>query len=112
MLRTNSLRIITVSLACAAGLMAQDYPRVLTVRDSGDGTSGAVSPNNDAQGGVAQGAPYQAQPPQFGQGQPPQFNDPPPPPNGAYGPNYGPAANVPATLTLQSGASLTVRVNQ
>ncbi len=27
-------------------------------------------------------------------------------------PNYGPPANVPATLTLQSGASLTVRVNQ
>lgn len=97
MQRTNSLRIITVSLACAAGLMAQDYPRVLTVPDSNNGSTGAVSPNNDAQGGVAPG-----------QGQPPQFNDPPPPPNGAYAP--GPA--VPATLTLQSGVSLTVRVNQ
>ena len=110
MLRTNSLRIITVSLACAAGLMAQNYPRVLTVPDSNDGPAGAVYPNNDAgaQGGVAQGAPDQAQPPQYGQARPPQFNDPPPPPNGAYAP--GPA--VPATLTLQAGASLTVRVNQ
>jgi len=92
MLRTNSLRIITVSLACAAGLMAQDYPRVLTVPGSGNDVAAGVDP-----AGVAQG-----------QAQQPQFNDPPPPPNGAY----APAPAVPATLTLQSGASLTVRVNQ
>jgi hypothetical protein len=107
--------------------MAQDYPRVLTVPDSNSGPAGTATPD---QGGPDQAQPPYgpaqppygpaqppqygppqygpAQPPQYGQAPPPQYNDPPPPPNGAYAP--GPA--VPATLTLQSGASLTVRVNQ
>jgi len=74
-----------VSVACAAGLMAQDAPRVLTLPDA----------NAD----IGNAAPDQAQP---------QFNDPPPPPVG----NDATYGNVPATLTLAPGSYVTVRVNQ
>jgi hypothetical protein len=93
MLRTNSLRIMIVSVACAAGLVAQDYPLA----------PGAPAGGNDVavadQGGGADPA------------QRPQFNDPPPPPPGM---NPAPAGNgsIPATLTLPSGAFMTVRINQ
>lgn len=98
MLRTNLFRIMIVSVACAAGLVAQGFPRPSIV-SSPDGPGGAA-PDNAViadQGGAPD------------QSQRPQFNDPPPPPpNGAY----APAANVPAMLTLPSGAFVTVRVNQ
>lgn len=68
MLRTTSLRVLFVSAACVAGLVAQDAAN-------------------------------------------PRFDDPPPPPAGAAA--AAPQdAGLPATLTLPSGAFVTVRVNQ
>jgi hypothetical protein len=81
-----------VSVACVAGLMAQDFPRP-AVAPSPDEAAGAADLSIADQGGAPDPA------------QRPQFNDPPPPPNGAYG-------TVPATLTLQSGAFVTIRVSQ
>lgn len=109
MLQTNSLRIMIVSVACAAGLMAQDFPRP-SIAASPDGAPIAAPADagvpagpgaNIADQGIEQaGAPDP---------QNPQFGPPPPPPNGANNGAYG---NVPATLTLPSGSFVTVRVNQ
>lgn len=86
MLRTNSLRILLLTGFCAAGLVAQDFPQP-AIADAPD-----------------QGAPASSDIPART-----PYNDPPPPPAGAAAPAYG---NIPATLTMQSGASVTVRVNQ
>jgi hypothetical protein len=102
-----------VSAACAAGLAAQDFPRVLTVPDSNDGPAGAASAGGASVGNdLAIGADQATQGGGEQGGAPdparlPQFNDPPPP-NGSY----APPASVPATLTLPSGAFVTVRVSQ
>ena len=96
MLRTNSLQLVIVSVACAAGLVAQAPPRAAV--PSQDDAAISVAPAIDDQSG----APNQAQRP--------QFNDPPPPPNGANA--NGAYGNIPATLALPSGAFITVRVNQ
>lgn len=82
-----------VSVACAAGLMAQDSPQA----------PGAPGGGNDV--AVADQAP----PPDASQR--PQFNDPPPPPPGMT-PAPAPNAAIPATLTLPSGAFVTVRISQ
>ncbi len=86
-----------VSVACAAALVAQDTPRPIAVgSDSFDvaiadqNAPNSVAPAPDA--AVAR-TPY---------------NDPPPPPAGIAGAYDG----IPATLTLPSGANVTVRVNQ
>jgi hypothetical protein len=100
MLRTNSVRIITVSVACAAGLVAQDVQRPAAIPSQDDAANAAANPGISDQGGTP--APAQQ----------PQVNDPPPPPpNGANAPN-GNYGNIPATLTLPGGAFVTVRVNQ
>ncbi len=99
MLRTNSLRIMIVSVACAAGLVAQDAPLAPGAPGGND-----VAIADQAQGGAPDPA------------QRPQFNDPPPPPPGMApaGINQTPGGNasIPATLTLPSGAFMTVRINQ
>ena len=92
MLRTNSLRIMIVSVACAAGLVAQDSPLA----------PGAPIGGNDIAVADQGGGPDPVQRP--------QFNDPPPPPPGM---NPAPVnGTIPATLTLPSGAFMTVRINQ
>lgn len=84
--------MIFASVACAAGLVAQDAPLAAGVQDGANNVAIAD------QGGAPDPAPR------------PRFNDPPPPPPGAQmAPNDG---NIPATLTLASGAFMTVRVNQ
>ena len=100
MLRINPLRIMVVSVACATGLAAQNFPRP------------AIAPSPDDQAGVNIAAVPADQGGAADPAQRPQFNDPPPPPNGNYAGNYAPAANVPATLTLPSGVFVTVRVSQ
>ena len=87
MLRTNSLRIMIVSVVCAMGLVAQGSP--------------AAPGGNDVAIADQGGGPDTAQRP--------QFNDPPPPPPGI---SPEPVANIPASLTLPSGAFMTVRINQ
>ncbi len=94
MLHTKTLRITIISVACAAGLMAQDSPR-LSVAPS----IAAVSNEPDYAAPDQGGAPMAPRA---------QYNDPPPPPTGSAA-NYG---SVPATLTLPTGAFVTVRVNQ
>lgn len=84
MQRTNTLRIVIVSLACAAGLVAQDSSAGW--RTFGSNSS---SPNDSADQG-AQGNP--------------QGNFPMPAQNGN--------SSVPETLTLRPGAFVTVRVDQ
>jgi len=88
--------LIIVSVACAAGLVAQDSPLAQSAPASGNDVAVAD------QGGGADPA------------QRPQFNDPPPPPPGmAPAPvNNGGYGNIAATLTLPSGAFITVRINQ
>jgi len=101
MLRTSFSRIAIVSVACAAGLMAQGFPQPAIVSSPDDAAVAAPDPGVE-QAGAPAGNPADAPDP----AQRPQFNDPPPPPpNGGYG-------NVPATLTLPSGSFVTVRVNQ
>jgi hypothetical protein len=109
MLRTNSFRIMIVSVACAAGLVAQDSQVAPGAPVGGNDVAVA-----DQGGGGADPA------------QRPQFNDPPPPPPGMNQPgmnqpgmnqpgmNPAPAGNgsIPASLTLPSGAFMTVRINQ
>lgn len=105
MLRTNSLRLLIVSAACAAGLVAQDIPQpAAPAPDEAVNAAPADLPAaapDPAAAPVAdmQGAPGPAVP----------YNDPPPPPPAGAAGNYG---NIPATLTLPSGAYVTVRVNQ
>jgi hypothetical protein len=99
MLQTKSLRITLLSVACAAGLLAQDAPRP-TVAASQDNATVAASPNTVELAAAEQGAPDTNAPRA-------QYNDPPPPPQGNAA-----AYNIPASLTLQSGAFVTVRVNQ
>jgi hypothetical protein len=97
--QTHAFQLMFVSVACAAGLAAQDFPQAPPAAPGNDPGSGmAIADQAGPQG--YPGAPGMA-----------PYNDPPPPPNGNYG--YGPApAPVPATLTLPSGAFVTVRVNQ
>ncbi len=80
MLRTNTLQVTLLSVACAASLLAQDSPRPATA--SFDVAAAEQGPASEAR------TPY---------------NDPPPPP---------PGAAIPATLSLKSGAFVTIRVNQ
>lgn len=109
MLRTNSLRILLVSAACAVALAAQDYPAGAPYNDPPPPPN-ANAPYNQAQAqpvpppayGQQQGYPQQGYPQQSypQQGYPQQAP-----------PRYD-AQPVPASLTLQPGSFVTVRVNQ
>jgi len=108
-MRRTSLRVMVASAACATALLAQSQ----NIAPTGYGPS-AYGPANPT---VA-----------ADQAQQPQFNDPPPPPpgmqaapnqaplpnypNAPYGQAPAPAANIPATLTLPAGSSISIRVNQ
>ena len=106
MQKPKSLRIAIVSVACAAGLAAQDSPRV-PAPSAQDVTASAAPVSADA---VNPAAPDQAGVPGAPDASAPRtpYNDPPPPPAGNAG-GYG---NIPASLTLPPGAPVTVRVNQ
>jgi hypothetical protein len=130
--RFNLFRFMIVSVACAAGLVAQDSPQapapvpgndVAVVPDQGAAQQGMAQQDVAQQGPAPQGSLQtdpagpqlgpQGAPPDMGQGpqypgsQRPPYYGPPAPPNGNYG--YAP---VPATLTLPSGSFVTVRVSQ
>jgi hypothetical protein len=108
---TKSLRIAIVSVACAAGLAAQDTSRVLPpvsaldmAEGAGPAAAGAAAVVPDAgpdQQAGTPGAPDAATPRT-------PYNDPPPPPAGANA-GYG---NIPEKLTLPSGQAVSVRINQ
>ena len=91
MLRTNSLRIMTVSVACAPQV---SWRRIFRLRARRQQYCSVAA---DQGGG-------------FDAAQRPQFNDPPPPP----GMNQAPvgSAGIPASVTPSSGAFETVRINQ